>query len=214
ARPKFWDLYLWWAQPPKNEKPRKAVTFVSNLPYTTTLPPHCTKIHLISDRILQHSQIALQKSKSLVIARFNTNFKHVFTLMQLIMAVGRRDGRIAAEETLNLSKKQESPYRDAFIEDVSESFTKWDKTKELTRPLEFLQRLLEKAWDYDVNIDNSACSLIGLYLVVEGWQQVVRLHSQYRAMQLLFFFYSNETVYRGGTNGQNERGQISYYALN
>ncbi|KAF9613703.1 hypothetical protein IFM89_010145 [Coptis chinensis] len=45
-----------------------------------------------------------------------TSSTKAFTLMQLIMAVGRRDGRIAAEETLKLSKKRESLYRDAFIE--------------------------------------------------------------------------------------------------
>ncbi|KAF9618894.1 hypothetical protein IFM89_002889 [Coptis chinensis] len=129
------------------------------------------------------------------------------TVVDVIQAVGKRDGRSAAEGTLKLSMKQECPCPHAFIEDVKESFTTWDSTKELACPSEFLQRLFEKAQNYDVNIDDSAFSVMELFLVLEGWQQIVCIQSMNRAIPIMQSMYSREPIYRGVTENRNERGQ-------
>ncbi|KAF9606794.1 hypothetical protein IFM89_028170, partial [Coptis chinensis] len=114
-------------------------------------------------------------------------------IAEVIQATGRRDGRTAAEYLLKLSKTQNCPYPRAFIEDVDQSFTTWDRTKELARRSEFLQRLLEKARDYNVKIDDNACSAMGLFLDVERWQQNVCFQSSLRAMQAMFLDFPKKT---------------------
>ncbi|KAF9606111.1 hypothetical protein IFM89_023134 [Coptis chinensis] len=133
-----------------------------------------------------------------------------YNVVRILRAVGRRDGRTAAEQILKFSKKQECPCPDAFIEDVSESFTLWDTTGALARPTKFLQRLLEKARDYDVNISGSACSVLRHYLDLEGWQQIVCLQSVKRTIPTLQFLYPTESGLPLVSEYRNERGERSF----
>ncbi|KAL5727822.1 hypothetical protein ACHQM5_000969 [Ranunculus cassubicifolius] len=89
-------------------------------------------------------------------------------LAKLVQAAGTRDGRIAAECALRLSKSQDCPSPDAFIEDVEKSFAFWD-TREggMISPLECMNRLLEKVRAHKVNIDDNVCTVMASIMALE-----------------------------------------------
>ncbi|GMH05384.1 hypothetical protein Nepgr_007224 [Nepenthes gracilis] len=105
-------------------------------------------------------------------------------LLEFFKAVARRDGRTAAECTLLLSKQQNCPNPDAFIEDVRESFDFWGTPEgDLIHPADCMQHLLEQVRRHKVNIDGNVCTVIVTTLVLEGWQR--KLDPDYDVMRTL-----------------------------
>ncbi|KOM53856.1 hypothetical protein LR48_Vigan09g251500 [Vigna angularis] len=105
-------------------------------------------------------------------------------LLEFFKAVARRDGRTAAECALNLSKQQNCPNPDAFIEEVEESFTFWGTPEgDIVHPAECMEQLLEKVRRHRVNIDGNVCTVMVTTLVLEGWQR--KLDPGYNVMQTL-----------------------------
>ncbi|PIA64092.1 hypothetical protein AQUCO_00201408v1 [Aquilegia coerulea] len=105
-------------------------------------------------------------------------------LLEFFKAVAVRDGRTAAECTLRLSKKQNCPDRNAFIEEVEKSFTFWGtKEGDVVHPAECMHQLLEKVRRHKVNVDGNVCTVMVTFLVLEGWQR--KLDPDYDVMQTL-----------------------------
>lgn len=105
-------------------------------------------------------------------------------LMEFFKAVACRDGRTAAECTLQLSKQQDCPNPEAFIEEVKESFDFWGTAEgDLVHPADCMHQLLEQVRRHRVNIDGSVCTVIVTTLVLEGWQR--KLDPGYDMMQTL-----------------------------
>ncbi|KAL2341966.1 hypothetical protein Fmac_009906 [Flemingia macrophylla] len=105
-------------------------------------------------------------------------------LLEFFKAVARRDGRTAAECALNLSKQQNCPNPNAFIEEVEEAFTFWGTPEgDLVHPAECMEQLLEKVRRHRVNIDGNVCTVMVTTLVLEGWQR--KLDPGYNVMQTL-----------------------------
>ncbi|KAK7412263.1 hypothetical protein VNO78_03714 [Psophocarpus tetragonolobus] len=105
-------------------------------------------------------------------------------LLEFFKAVARRDGRTAAECALNLSKQQNCPNPEAFIEEVEEAFTFWGTPEgDLVHPAECMEQLLEKVRRHRVNIDGNVCTVMVTTLVLEGWQR--KLDPGYNVMQTL-----------------------------
>ncbi|KAJ7946894.1 Protein kinase [Quillaja saponaria] len=105
-------------------------------------------------------------------------------LLEFFKAVARRDGRTAAERTLSLSKQQNCPNPEAFIEEVEEAFTFWGTPEgDLVHPAECMQQLLEKVRRHRVNIDGNVCTAMVTTLVLEGWQK--KLDPGYNVMHTL-----------------------------
>ncbi|KAL5566041.1 hypothetical protein UlMin_029205 [Ulmus minor] len=105
-------------------------------------------------------------------------------LIEFFKSVARRDGRTAAECALRLSKQQNCPNPNAFIEDVEEAFTFWGTPEgDLVHPAECMQQLLEKVRHHRVNIDGNVCTVMVTTLVLEGWQR--KLDPSYNVMQTL-----------------------------
>ncbi|KAI3456354.1 hypothetical protein Pfo_013017 [Paulownia fortunei] len=105
-------------------------------------------------------------------------------LLEFFKAVARRDGQTAAECTLRLSRKQNCPKPEAFIQEVRESFDFWGTPEgDLVHPAECMQQLLEKARRHKVNVDGNVCTVMVTVLVLEGWQR--KLDPDYDVMHTL-----------------------------
>ncbi|MED6144896.1 hypothetical protein PIB30_019683 [Stylosanthes scabra] len=105
-------------------------------------------------------------------------------LVEFFKAVARRDGRTAAECALSLSKQQNCPNPNAFIEEVETAFTFWGTPEgDLVHPAECMEQLLEKVRRHRVNIDGNVCTVMVTTLVLEGWQR--KLDPGYNVMQTL-----------------------------
>ncbi|KMT04463.1 hypothetical protein BVRB_8g181340 [Beta vulgaris subsp. vulgaris] len=106
------------------------------------------------------------------------------TLLEFFKAVARRDGRTVAECTLQLSKQQNCPNPDAFIQEVKKSFDFWATPEgDLVHPADAMQQLLEQVRRHKVNIDGNVCTVIVTTLVLEGWQR--KLDPDYNVMNTL-----------------------------
>ncbi|KMT13173.1 hypothetical protein BVRB_4g085790 [Beta vulgaris subsp. vulgaris] len=93
-------------------------------------------------------------------------------LLEFFKAVARRDGRTAAECTLQLSKQQSCPNPKAFIEEVKESFDFWGTPEgDSIHPADCMHHLLEQVRRHRVNVDGNVCTVIVTTLVLEGWQR-------------------------------------------
>ncbi|XP_011086136.1 probable serine/threonine-protein kinase abkC isoform X2 [Sesamum indicum] len=105
-------------------------------------------------------------------------------LLEFFKAVARRDGRTAAECTLRLSKKQNCPNPEAFIQEVKESFDFWGTPEgDVVHPAECMQQLLEQVRRHRVNVDGNVCTVMVTVLVLEGWQR--KLDPDYDVMHTL-----------------------------
>lgn len=94
------------------------------------------------------------------------------SLLEFFKAVAVRDGRTAAECTLQLSKQQSCPNPQAFIKELKESFDFWGTPEgDLIHPADCMHELLEKVRRHRVNIDGNVCTVIVTTLVLEGWQR-------------------------------------------
>ncbi|KAL9243563.1 hypothetical protein vseg_017435 [Gypsophila vaccaria] len=106
------------------------------------------------------------------------------TLLEFFKAVARRDGRTVAECTLQMSKKQNCPDPQAFIQEVKEAFDFWGTPEgDLVHPADAMQQLLEQVRRHKVNIDGNVCTVIVTTLVLEGWQR--KLDPDYDVMKTL-----------------------------
>ncbi|KAL9248635.1 putative serine/threonine-protein kinase abkC [Drosera capensis] len=105
-------------------------------------------------------------------------------LLEFFKAVARRDGRTAAECTLRLSKQQNCPNPEAFIQEVKGSFDFWGTPEgDIVHPADCMQQLLEQVRRHRVNIDGNVCTVIVTTLVLEGWQR--KLDPEYDVMRTL-----------------------------
>ncbi|KAL8167267.1 hypothetical protein V2J09_008766 [Rumex salicifolius] len=105
-------------------------------------------------------------------------------VVEFFKAVARRDGRTAAECTLRLSKNQNCPNPEAFIEEVEQSFSFWGTPEgDVVHPAECMQNLLEQVRRHRVNIDGNVCTVMVTTLVLEGWQR--KLDPDYDVMSTL-----------------------------
>ncbi|KAL0321191.1 UNVERIFIED_CONTAM: putative serine/threonine-protein kinase abkC [Sesamum radiatum] len=105
-------------------------------------------------------------------------------LLEFFKAVARRDGRTAAECTLRLSKKQNCPHPEAFIQEVKKSFDFWGTPEgDVVHPAECMQQLLEQVRRHRVNVDGNVCTVMVTVLVLEGWQR--KLDPDYDVMHTL-----------------------------
>ncbi|KAI5674523.1 hypothetical protein M9H77_14887 [Catharanthus roseus] len=106
------------------------------------------------------------------------------TLLEFFKAVALRDGRIAAECTLRLSKQQNCPNPAAFIEEVEKTFSFWGTEEGGSfHPAECMQEMLEQVRRHRVNIDGNVCTVMVTTLVLEGWQR--KLDPEYNVLQTL-----------------------------
>lgn len=105
-------------------------------------------------------------------------------LLEFFKAVALRDGRTAAECTLRLSKQQNCPNPEAFIEEVEKSFSFWGTREgDLVHPAECMHQLLDQVRRHKVNIDGNVCTVMVTTLVLEGWQR--KLDPDYNVMHTL-----------------------------
>uniref|UniRef100_A0A1J3JJR7 ABC1 atypical kinase-like domain-containing protein n=1 Tax=Noccaea caerulescens TaxID=107243 RepID=A0A1J3JJR7_NOCCA len=105
-------------------------------------------------------------------------------LLEFFKAVALRDGRNAALRTLKLSRKQNCPNPEAFIEEVEEAFKFWGTPEgDLVHPADCMHELLEKVRRHRVNIDGNVCTVMVTTLVLEGWQR--KLDPGYDVMHTL-----------------------------
>ncbi|KAK8934914.1 hypothetical protein KSP39_PZI014852 [Platanthera zijinensis] len=105
-------------------------------------------------------------------------------LLEFFKAVALRDGRTAAECTLRLSKQQNCPNPESFIEEVAKSFSFWGTTEgDLVHPAECMHQLLNQVQRHKVNIDGNVCTVMVTTLVLEGWQR--KLDPDYNVMHTL-----------------------------
>lgn len=105
-------------------------------------------------------------------------------LLEFFEAIARRNGRKVAECTLQLSKQQNCPNPQAFIQEVKESFDFWATPEgDLVHPADAMHQLLEKVRHHKVNIDGNVCTVIVTTLVLEGWQR--KLDPDYDVMRTL-----------------------------
>ncbi|XP_043725407.1 probable serine/threonine-protein kinase abkC isoform X2 [Telopea speciosissima] len=89
-------------------------------------------------------------------------------LLEFFKAVALRDGRTAAESTLRLSKQQNCPNPQAFIEEVKTSFDFWGTPEgDLVHPADCMRQLLEQVRRHKVNIDGNVCTVMVTTLVLE-----------------------------------------------
>ncbi|CAA7060794.1 unnamed protein product [Microthlaspi erraticum] len=105
-------------------------------------------------------------------------------LLEFFKAVALRDGRTAALRTLKLSRKQNCPNPEAFIEEVEEAFKFWGTPEgDLVHPADCMHELLEKVRRHRVNVDGNVCTVMVTTLVLEGWQR--KLDPGYDVMHTL-----------------------------
>ncbi|KAI8007726.1 hypothetical protein LOK49_LG07G03225 [Camellia lanceoleosa] len=110
--------------------------------------------------------------------------KDRITLLEFFKAVALQDGRTAAECTLKLSKQQNCPNPEAFIEEVEQTFGYWGSAEGgFVHPAECMQQLLEQVRRHRVNIDGNVCTVMVTMLVLEGWQR--KLDPGYDVMHTL-----------------------------
>ncbi|XP_042501025.1 uncharacterized protein LOC122078896 isoform X2 [Macadamia integrifolia] len=89
-------------------------------------------------------------------------------LLEFFKSVALRDGRTAAECTLRLSKQQNCPNPQAFIEEVTKSFDFWGTSEgDLVHPADCMRQLLEQVRRHKVNIDGNVCTVMVTTLVLE-----------------------------------------------
>lgn len=106
------------------------------------------------------------------------------SLVEFFKAVVRRDGRTAAECTLQLSKQQNCPDPEAFIKEVMTSFDFWGSAAgDPVHPADCMEQLLEQVRRHKVNIDGNVCTVLVTTLVLEGWQR--KLDPGYDVMNTL-----------------------------
>nr|CAD1819314.1 unnamed protein product [Ananas comosus var. bracteatus] len=105
-------------------------------------------------------------------------------LREFFKAVAIRDGRTAAECTLRLSKQQNCPNPNAFIEELDKTFTFWGTPEgDIFHPVECMHQLLEQVRRHQVNVDGNVCTVLVTILVLEGWQR--KLDPDFDIMQTL-----------------------------
>ncbi|CDY32380.1 BnaA03g60660D [Brassica napus] len=105
-------------------------------------------------------------------------------LLGFFKAVARRDGRTAAERTLKLSKQQNCPNPQTFVEEVEEVFRFWGTAEgESVHPADCMHELFEKMRNHRVNIDGNVSTVLFTTLVLEGWQR--KLDPGYDIMRTL-----------------------------
>ncbi|CAN6836150.1 unnamed protein product, partial [Brassica oleracea] len=105
-------------------------------------------------------------------------------LLGFFKAVARRDGRTAAERTLNLSRQQNCPNPQAFVEEVEEAFRFWGTAQgKSVHPADCMHELFEKMRNHRVNIDGNVSTVMFTTLVLEGWQR--KLDPGYDIMRTL-----------------------------
>uniref|UniRef100_A0A0D3GSB9 ABC1 atypical kinase-like domain-containing protein n=1 Tax=Oryza barthii TaxID=65489 RepID=A0A0D3GSB9_9ORYZ len=100
-------------------------------------------------------------------------------LQQFFKAVATRDGRTAANCTLQLSKQQSCPNPVAFIEiasflnqELDKTFSFWGTPEgDIFHPVECMHQLLDTVRRHKVNIDGNICTVMVTILVLEGWQR-------------------------------------------
>ncbi|KAK6934338.1 ABC1 atypical kinase-like domain [Dillenia turbinata] len=110
--------------------------------------------------------------------------KDRLTLLEFFKAVALRDGRTAAQCTLQLSKRQNCPNPEAFIKEVEETFNFWATPEgDIFHPAECIQILLDQVRRHKVNIDGNVCTVMVTTLVLEGWQR--KLDPEYDVMHTL-----------------------------
>ncbi|KAG8099685.1 hypothetical protein GUJ93_ZPchr0013g36570 [Zizania palustris] len=89
-------------------------------------------------------------------------------LQQFFKAVATRDGRTAANCTLQLSKQQSCPNPVAFIEELDKTFSFWGTPEgDVFHPVECMHQLLDTVRRHKVNIDGNICTVMVTILVIE-----------------------------------------------
>lgn len=105
-------------------------------------------------------------------------------LLEFFKAVVLRDGRTAAQCTLQLSKQQNCPNPGAFIEDVEKYFSLWGSPEGYSlHASDCMQQLLELVRHHRVSISGNVCTVIVTTMVLEGWQR--KLDPEYNVMETL-----------------------------
>lgn len=105
-------------------------------------------------------------------------------LISFFKALVLHDGRTAAESTLKLSKRQNCPNPEAFIEEVDSCFNFWDSSGGCRiDSADRIQKLMELVRHHKVNIDGDICTVIVTTLVLEGWQK--KLDPKYNVMETM-----------------------------
>ncbi|CAM6085667.1 unnamed protein product [Calypogeia fissa] len=94
------------------------------------------------------------------------------TLLDFFKAVASKDGRQAAECTLQFSQDQSCPNPEAFKDAVENVFEFWSSGEaETLHAGDCMQELLEQVRLHKVNIDGDVCTVMVTTLVLEGWQR-------------------------------------------
>ncbi|KAG6554820.1 hypothetical protein Mapa_003403 [Marchantia paleacea] len=94
------------------------------------------------------------------------------TLLEFFKAVALKDGRKAAECTLQFSRAQSCPNPEAFKTEVENVFRYWQSSSgDSLHAGDCMQELLEQVRRHKVNIDGDVCTVIVTTLVLEGWQR-------------------------------------------
>lgn len=105
-------------------------------------------------------------------------------ILKFFKAVALRDGRTAAQCTLQLSEHQNCPNPGAFIEEVEKQFNSWRSPESCTlHAADCMQQLLELVRHHKVNIDGNVCTVIVTTMVLEGWQR--KLDPEYNVLDTL-----------------------------
>ncbi|XP_021861015.1 ABC1 family protein YPL109C, mitochondrial isoform X2 [Spinacia oleracea] len=105
-------------------------------------------------------------------------------ILEFFKAVALRDGRTAAQCTLELSKHQNCPNPGAFIKEVEKQFDSWGSPESCTlHAADCMQQLLELVRHHKVNIDGNVCTVIVTTMVLEGWQR--KLDPDYNVLDTL-----------------------------
>ncbi|KAH7445876.1 hypothetical protein KP509_01G027100 [Ceratopteris richardii] len=106
------------------------------------------------------------------------------TLLEFFKAVALRDGRTAAQCTLDFCSNQSCPNPEAFREELEKSFKFWgSREADVIHPGECMQELLEQVRRHKVNIDGNVCTVMVTIMVLEGWQR--KLDPEFSIMQTL-----------------------------
>ncbi|KAL2944047.1 hypothetical protein RDABS01_032394 [Bienertia sinuspersici] len=105
-------------------------------------------------------------------------------ILEFFKAVALRDGRTAAQSTLQLSERQNCPNPEAFIEEVEKHFNAWRSPDASSlHAADCMQQLLELVRHHKVNIDGNVCTVIVTTMVLEGWQR--KLDPEYDVLETL-----------------------------
>ncbi|CAO2836020.1 unnamed protein product [Amaranthus hypochondriacus] len=105
-------------------------------------------------------------------------------ILEFFKAIALRDGRTAAQCTLQLSERQNCPNPRAFVEEVERHFDVWKSPEGSSlHAADCMQQLLELVRHHKVNIDGNVCTVIVTTMVLEGWQR--KLDPEYNALDTL-----------------------------